>query len=217
MDKSFSLFLGNLDIHFYDDTDDEDFEDVQPDQNEAEIEFMDSNLITKAPTNKNQQHKNEKQVLPNKKKTCGHYSTSNLNDIEADTPLFGQHCGGIVVPDGVFAVADEAKELPEESVKQMSARYYALEDFEAVTQSVNMECKHKMPDGSLCKRRDRVKCPFHGKIIPRDEYGSPLDKNLSPSKKLSTPCSKVDKRKISKTKTTTSKQRLAQKLKLKKL
>ncbi|CEJ01898.1 hypothetical protein RMCBS344292_15919 [Rhizopus microsporus] len=34
---------------------------------------------------------------------------------------------------------------------------------------------HPLHNGGLCPRRDLVTCPFHGKIIPRDELGRPLD------------------------------------------
>nr|XP_020032855.1 UV-stimulated scaffold protein A isoform X3 [Castor canadensis] len=36
-------------------------------------------------------------------------------------------------------------------------------------------CRAPRPDGRLCERQDRLKCPFHGKIIPRDDEGRPLD------------------------------------------
>ncbi|OTF73718.1 DUF2043 domain containing protein, partial [Euroglyphus maynei] len=36
-------------------------------------------------------------------------------------------------------------------------------------------CRALLPSGRLCPRRDRYNCPFHGKIIPRDEEGLPLD------------------------------------------
>ncbi|KAL8616584.1 hypothetical protein ACOMHN_036616 [Nucella lapillus] len=38
---------------------------------------------------------------------------------------------------------------------------------------VKWKCRAKMPNGKVCERMDRVKCPFHGKIIPRDEDGCP--------------------------------------------
>nr|XP_012638821.1 UV-stimulated scaffold protein A isoform X2 [Microcebus murinus] len=40
---------------------------------------------------------------------------------------------------------------------------------------VQHRCRAPRPDGRLCERQDRLKCPFHGKIIPRDEEGMPLD------------------------------------------
>lgn len=40
---------------------------------------------------------------------------------------------------------------------------------------VEHKCKAPMPNGSLCERQDRVKCPFHGHIIPRDELGRPVN------------------------------------------
>lgn len=39
-----------------------------------------------------------------------------------------------------------------------------------------------MPDGRLCKRKDRVKCPFHGKIIPRDPNGKMPEENKPKTK-----------------------------------
>ncbi|XP_040822026.1 UV-stimulated scaffold protein A isoform X1 [Ochotona curzoniae] len=40
---------------------------------------------------------------------------------------------------------------------------------------VQHRCRAPRPDGRLCERQDRLKCPFHGKIIPRDDQGRPLD------------------------------------------
>ncbi|KAJ2161098.1 hypothetical protein GGF46_001769 [Coemansia sp. RSA 552] len=34
-------------------------------------------------------------------------------------------------------------------------------------------CRAPLPSGRLCPRRDLVKCPLHGRIIPRDERGHP--------------------------------------------
>ncbi|XP_058402508.1 UV-stimulated scaffold protein A isoform X2 [Diceros bicornis minor] len=39
---------------------------------------------------------------------------------------------------------------------------------------VQHRCRAPRPDGRLCERQDRLKCPFHGKIIPRDDVGRPL-------------------------------------------
>ena len=36
-------------------------------------------------------------------------------------------------------------------------------------------CKAPLPSGRLCPRRDKLKCPFHGEIIPRDSDGLPVD------------------------------------------
>ncbi|KAG0368110.1 hypothetical protein BGZ54_002633 [Gamsiella multidivaricata] len=32
-------------------------------------------------------------------------------------------------------------------------------------------CRYPMSNGRLCMRRDLVRCPFHGPIVPRDEHG----------------------------------------------
>jgi hypothetical protein len=35
-------------------------------------------------------------------------------------------------------------------------------------------CLAPLPSGKLCPRQDKVKCPFHGKIVERDMYGEPI-------------------------------------------
>nr|XP_039268371.1 UV-stimulated scaffold protein A-like [Styela clava] len=40
---------------------------------------------------------------------------------------------------------------------------------------VKWSCRAPLPSGRLCPRKDRHKCPFHGKIIPRDPNGNPTD------------------------------------------
>lgn len=36
-------------------------------------------------------------------------------------------------------------------------------------------CRAPLGNGKLCQRQDRLKCPFHGRIIPRDKDGKPCD------------------------------------------
>lgn len=36
-------------------------------------------------------------------------------------------------------------------------------------------CNARLDSGRLCPRRDKVKCPFHGKIVPRDSLGDIID------------------------------------------
>ncbi|KAM9741101.1 UV-stimulated scaffold protein A isoform 2-T2 [Menidia menidia] len=38
---------------------------------------------------------------------------------------------------------------------------------------VSHHCRAPLGNGKLCQRQDRVKCPFHGQIVPRDEEGRP--------------------------------------------
>ena len=40
---------------------------------------------------------------------------------------------------------------------------------------VKWTCRAPLPNGKLCPRMDRQKCPFHGKIIGRDKMGNPTD------------------------------------------
>lgn len=41
--------------------------------------------------------------------------------------------------------------------------------------SLQMPCNVRLESGKLCPRRDKLKCPFHGRIIPRDHNGTPLN------------------------------------------
>ncbi|XP_048220775.1 UV-stimulated scaffold protein A isoform X2 [Perognathus longimembris pacificus] len=47
--------------------------------------------------------------------------------------------------------------------------------FAGTFEPVQHQCRALRPDGRLCERQDRLKCPFHGKIVPRDDAGQPLD------------------------------------------
>ncbi|XP_067838721.1 UV-stimulated scaffold protein A isoform X2 [Heptranchias perlo] len=69
------------------------------------------------------------------------------------------------------------KEIEEDSENKelaamMKTRYIT---FAGKFEPVNHKCRAPMPDGRLCERQDRFKCPFHGKIIPRDEQGNPVN------------------------------------------
>jgi len=54
-------------------------------------------------------------------------------------------------------------------------------EMEETFEEVKWACLAPMPSGRLCPRKDRFKCPLHGKIIPRDNMGNPTrleDKKL---------------------------------------
>ncbi|XP_018410259.1 PREDICTED: UV-stimulated scaffold protein A [Nanorana parkeri] len=61
----------------------------------------------------------------------------------------------------------ESKELE----AMLKTRYISLP---GKFEPVKHKCRVPLPNGSLCERQDRFKCPFHGKIIPRDEIGVPV-------------------------------------------
>ncbi|XP_059470647.1 UV-stimulated scaffold protein A-like isoform X2 [Neocloeon triangulifer] len=44
-------------------------------------------------------------------------------------------------------------------------------EYSSAFEPVKWACRAPLPNGSLCPRKDRVKCPFHGKILPRDDQG----------------------------------------------
>nr|XP_014429026.1 UV-stimulated scaffold protein A isoform X1 [Pelodiscus sinensis] len=47
--------------------------------------------------------------------------------------------------------------------------------FSGKFEPVKHKCRALLSDGKLCERQDRFKCPFHGKIIPRDDSGNPIN------------------------------------------
>ncbi|XP_062380749.1 UV-stimulated scaffold protein A [Sardina pilchardus] len=73
-----------------------------------------------------------------------------------------------------FWVPNEREEevVNEELSAQMKSRYIT---FAGRFQPVLHKCKAPMSNGGLCERQDRVKCPFHGKIISRDDLGRPTN------------------------------------------
>ncbi|KAG8003788.1 UV-stimulated scaffold protein A, partial [Nibea albiflora] len=59
----------------------------------------------------------------------------------------------------------------EELLAESRSRYIS---FPGRFTPVSHHCGAPLGNGSLCQRQDRHKCPFHGRIIPRDEDGRPL-------------------------------------------
>ncbi|KAI8899518.1 hypothetical protein BC833DRAFT_585270 [Globomyces pollinis-pini] len=67
------------------------------------------------------------------------------------------------------------QKLSSESVSNLKKRtIYVEQQTEAPEYP---ECRYPVRNGRLCPRRDMEVCPFHGPIIPRDIYGTPLDPN----------------------------------------
>lgn len=50
-------------------------------------------------------------------------------------------------------------------------------EFSGTFERVVKSCRAPLPNGKLCPRQDRFKCPFHGKIIDRDLNGNPVIKD----------------------------------------
>ncbi len=48
-------------------------------------------------------------------------------------------------------------------------------NFAGSFEPVKWMCRAPLPNGKLCPRMDRVKCPFHGRIVGRDNMGRPTD------------------------------------------
>lgn len=65
------------------------------------------------------------------------------------------------VGDGSNLVSDATLER-----MKMRTRIYSPE-----IPQVIKACRFPMSNGRLCMRRDLVRCPYHGKVVPRDELG----------------------------------------------
>uniref|UniRef100_A0AAQ5YBE5 UV-stimulated scaffold protein A n=1 Tax=Amphiprion ocellaris TaxID=80972 RepID=A0AAQ5YBE5_AMPOC len=58
----------------------------------------------------------------------------------------------------------------EEMAAESRSRYIS---FPGTFTPVSHFCRAPLGNGKLCQRQDRLKCPFHGRIIPRDQEGRP--------------------------------------------
>ncbi|XP_067154443.1 UV-stimulated scaffold protein A isoform X1 [Apteryx mantelli] len=72
-----------------------------------------------------------------------------------------------------WAPSEVEEEVENKEVTEMLKTRYIT--FAGKFEPVKHKCRAPMPNGGLCERQDRIKCPFHGKIIPRDESGIPLN------------------------------------------
>uniref|UniRef100_A0A8C8VG96 UV-stimulated scaffold protein A n=1 Tax=Pelusios castaneus TaxID=367368 RepID=A0A8C8VG96_9SAUR len=72
-----------------------------------------------------------------------------------------------------WAPNEMEEEVENKEVAEMLKSRYIT--FPGKFEPVKHKCRAVMPDGRLCERQDRFKCPFHGKIIPRDESGNPIN------------------------------------------
>lgn len=72
--------------------------------------------------------------------------------------------------DNHWGPVDSEAVFPADRVKEFSQRtsYYEPQALP------NRPCKAPLKSGGLCQRRDFLKCPMHGVIIPRDEKGQPI-------------------------------------------
>ncbi|XP_034240893.1 UV-stimulated scaffold protein A-like isoform X2 [Thrips palmi] len=82
-----------------------------------------------------------------------------------------------VKPDGHrfwVSTAEERDEIRDPD-GEASIRTRVIE-FSGNFERVEWTCRAPLPSGKLCPRQDRVKCPFHGKVIGRDKNGKPSSK-----------------------------------------
>ncbi|CAO3598941.1 unnamed protein product [Absidia cylindrospora] len=78
---------------------------------------------------------------------------------------------GIEFSHRFMGTGEGTKEMPDHLLDDLRKRpiYYKTS-----TPAEIKACRYPLHNGGLCPRRDLVTCPFHGKIIPRDELGRPV-------------------------------------------
>nr|KAG5686398.1 hypothetical protein BaRGS_023698 [Batillaria attramentaria] len=89
----------------------------------------------------------------------------NPDKIEAPTVVKNDSLHRFWVP----AQVEHEKPSQHDVAAVMNRTFHYVGDFVPV----KWKCRAKLPSGKLCERMDRVKCPFHGKIIARDQNGDP--------------------------------------------
>ncbi|RMC14438.1 hypothetical protein DUI87_09534 [Hirundo rustica rustica] len=72
-----------------------------------------------------------------------------------------------------WAPSEVEEEVENKEITEMLKTRYIT--FAGKFEPVQHKCRAPMPGGTLCERQDRIKCPFHGKIIPRDDSGIPVN------------------------------------------
>ena len=125
-------------ITFYDDSDEEDFEEVPPDQNEAELNAMKSLFQPEEPL-----IQEPKDPLPVKKSEKKKFKLSEIAKLESEAGVETHRTGGIKCANNVFGTTEDIQELPEESAKRLSARYYTIEDI-ASTEDTKVLLKKRL-------------------------------------------------------------------------
>ena len=63
--------------------------------------------------------------------------------------------------------------LSQDTLSELKKRTIVLEPLGLDKELI--PCGAPLKNGGTCPRKDVKKCPIHGDIIPRDEYGNPLD------------------------------------------
>ncbi|CAF2807341.1 unnamed protein product [Rotaria sp. Silwood2] len=74
-----------------------------------------------------------------------------------------------------FVPATEKNDMPE------SVNYSLLmrkRTFVNELPAIKWKCRASLGNGKLCERMDRYKCPFHGRIIARNEQGQAVDEKI---------------------------------------
>jgi len=165
-------------IRFYDDSDDDeddDFLEVPPDRAEAEIRYISDRLLN-AEDGETTSSLAKAKSSPQKSKRpkiklsdLAQYEQSAADEfVDTRNVLVNQ------LAERHGWTSTDA-EISLDAAKALQGRFYSLDDFESENTCVGTSCRAQMPDGSLCKRRDLKKCPFHGPIVPRDAQGQPLE------------------------------------------
>ncbi|EPS66387.1 hypothetical protein M569_08389, partial [Genlisea aurea] len=77
---------------------------------------------------------------------------------------------------GHWGRVDEDATIPGERIAELNVEAY---EYEEAGGEVQQPCRAPLAKGGVCGRRDKKVCPFHGRIIPRDDEGFPMGTSSS--------------------------------------
>ncbi|KAJ3273353.1 hypothetical protein HDV01_004570 [Terramyces sp. JEL0728] len=123
-------------------------------------------------------------------------------------PTFHQISSNAILQSHRFMGASDDKELPQETIEQLTKRSVYLEP--AAVPEIR-ECGAKLKNGSRCKRKDLKRCPFHGPIIPRDAEGNATDPSQETLKKSTPEWKRIIEKEIQNERTEPNSVRLSKK------
>lgn len=95
-------------------------------------------------------------------------------DIETYIPKSMRHEYGLE-PIDPKELHDQSVQLTDLEIAGTSTEPTPSTSSGVIVNAPPLTCNVRLESGKLCPRRDKKKCPFHGKIIPRDQYGNPLN------------------------------------------
>ncbi|OUM68414.1 hypothetical protein PIROE2DRAFT_3859, partial [Piromyces sp. E2] len=152
-----------------------DYDDIEKDPTVMNINQLKPEIIIK-PEEKNNEKPTIPENAPDDLKEL--YKTAPVVEFNDDLLYWGRtkiqfnEFSGMERSHRFFGVSEGNNYISDETLERLQKRAIYFPKKERV---IYPECRVKMPNGTLCKRRDKDNCPYHGKIIPRDDEGNPIN------------------------------------------